>query len=171
MDTQDKLRLAAQALGIDDPLEMDRAVQILGMLGPDPVDHATSARVVSELDAALAEHEGPGETTVHIGEVAIRIRPITPGQMMRFTAAIGGNASDAGVGMGQIMRKVVHPDDLDACWDAMDVVGWDVERCIGWVQAQVEVASGRPFTPSLPSREQRRHPSPSSNGASHPPTR
>ena len=167
MVADDKLRLAAQALGITDPDAIDRAVGVLGMVD-EGEGLATSKPVATELEAALAEHEGPGEEVAHIGPVAIRVRPITPGQMMRFTTAIGGTASDAGVGMGQLIRAVVHPDDLDACWEAIDAEGWSVERSIEWVQSHVEVATGRPTSPSSLSRAQRRHPGASLNGVSTP---
>ena len=165
MVTDDKLRLAAQALGIKDPAELDRAMIILGMVAEDAPSGNGTAPAVSELDAALAEDEGV-EVLADLAGVPIRIRPVTPGQMLRFTASLGGSASDAGVGFGQLVRIVIHDEDQEKAWAAIDAAGWTIEQSLGWVQEQVEVSAGRPTVPSSPSREQRRRTTGRSSGVS-----
>jgi len=168
--TEDRLRLAAQALGITDPDALDRAVEVLGMVDDDTSAGHATAPVVTEIGAALAEHEG-GETTAEIAGHTIRICAVSPGEFMRFSAALGGGEADIGVGFGRLIRIVVHPDDQDVCWSAIDEAGWSVEQAMTWVRERVEVATGRPTSPLSPSREQRRHPSPKSNGVSTLPKR
>ena len=163
MVTDDKLRLAAQALGISDPAELDRAMVILGMVAEDAPAGNGSAPVTSELDAALVEHEGV-EVLADLAGVPIRIRPVSPGEFMRFTSALGGSANDVGIGMGRLVRIVIHEDDQEKAWAAIDAAGWSVEQSLGWVQEQVEVSAGRPTVPSSPSREQRRRTTGKSSG-------
>lgn len=155
---------------IEDPDLRARVEETLEAVGFDQPDDTGDGAAFSELDAAVAEHEGV-EVLADLAGVPIRIRPVSPGQMLRFTAALGGSDADAGVGMGRLMRIVIHEEDQEKAWDAIDAAGWTIERSVEWVQAQVEVTTGRPFAPQSPSRAQRRHPGPSSNGDSTPQTR
>lgn len=168
----ERILVALRSAGITDPEQVARATEALAAAGVDegPASSgSTPAEYVSQIEAALAEHEAEpegGEVTAYIGPHAIRIRPVSTGEFLRFTASLGGGEASAGVGFGRLVRIVVHPEDQEACWDAMDEAGWDVERAMTWVRSQVEVATGRPTSPPSPSRAQRRHPGPSSNGAS-----
>jgi len=166
--TDDKLRLAAQALGITDPEAVARAVEVLGMVTEDDEGHVTAAPAASELDAALAEHEDEsGERLAMIGDVPIRVRSLTPGGMMRYTVGVtSGNNERAAVATGQLVDRLVHPDDQEACWAAIDAAGWEMVEIKAWIDENVEVATGRPPTSPSHSRAQRRHPGAPSNGAS-----
>ena len=160
--SDDRVISALRSIGISDPDELARAASIMAAATEGaPSSNGHAGPTVTELGAALAES---GDNVALIGDVSIRVRPISTGNFMRFSSAMGGDEEEKVMAVSRLIRLAVEPADRDAAWDAMDAAGWSVEDAMGWLRAQVEIATGRPTVRPSPSPGPRPSPTPPSSG-------
>ena len=161
----ERVLVALRSIGISDPDELARAVEVVGAAtaGAPP---AASRADTSALHAALADGE---DKVAMVGEEAFRVRPIRGGTFMRFSAALGSeDPLVMGTAVGKMVAAIVDPADAERLYNAMDALGWDVDEAMEWFANNIETATGRPTQPPSLSPARRPKTSGSSNGDSPP---